>query len=314
VIYEYAVEPNLPASWGTPSAFRYFVEKFGIGSPRLAAALPSRVEWSRTALTAADGLEGLDHTRSVELVRLLQENMCERPLAVGESDADDWLAHAHREHGEYAFHAILTNGRGVDQCPCCLDANTVGMAEDDRWCRRLTVTVPRTAGALVDTLRPVLTRAKEVLLVDPYFRLKHKRYSSVFQRLLRVIEQDRDARRPPLNRFEVLAAGDEDKHPSTGLFHQECRAELRRAISSTLRVTIRRLGRLPGGERLHDRFLLSDIGSLQLSTGFDEGDVGESVTFTLLTRHQHQHWWRQFGAGDSGAFSVIDEVEIGGAS
>ncbi len=45
MVYEYALEPELVATWGNRQDFRYFVEKFGLGQPRIVSRYPK--PWKR---------------------------------------------------------------------------------------------------------------------------------------------------------------------------------------------------------------------------------------------------------------------------
>jgi hypothetical protein len=60
-----------------------------------------------------------------------------------------------------------------------------------------------------------------------------------------------------------------------------------------------------GGEKLHNRYVLTDLGGVALGMGLDTGDTGETDDLLLLPRAQYEHRWSQYVAND-GAFDCAD--------
>jgi len=58
-----------------------------------------------------------------------------------------------------------------------------------------------------------------------------------------------------------------------------------------------------GGEKLHNRYVLTDLGGVSLGVGLDEGEPGESDDLLLLPRPQYEHRWSQY-VGNDGAFEL----------
>src|SRR5215470_3706205 len=105
MIFDFAVEPELVASWQALSDYRYFATSFGLGEPRIMAEFPKLKNWRRQVLRAAEGVEGLALERITALIGILTEHMALRnPLYDGNIS---WLANAGREHAGRPFHAIL---------------------------------------------------------------------------------------------------------------------------------------------------------------------------------------------------------------
>ena len=57
-----------------------------------------------------------------------------------------------------------------------------------------------------------------------------------------------------------------------------------------------------GGEQLHNRYILSDLGGVSFGYGLDEGDEGETDDITLMDKDQHQHRWFQYSENPLVAF------------
>lgn len=64
------------------------------------------------------------------------------------------------------------------------------------------------------------------------------------------------------------------------------------------------------GDRLHNRYILTDIGGLVFGTGLDEGADNETDDVTLMDRVQYELRWSQH-ATEPMAFEVTEvRVEI----
>jgi hypothetical protein len=70
-------------------------------------------------------------------------------------------------------------------------------------------------------------------------------------------------------------------------------------------VEFARLKQRQGGEKLHNRYVLTDLGGVSLGVGLDVGEVGESDDLLLLTRAQYARRWSQYVTND-GSFECVD--------
>lgn len=118
MIHEYALEPELVATWGNRRDYRYFIDKFGLGQPRIVSRYPERwgnLAWEafQTRRSATD----IERTRMEALLSRLSERMVRRHNPIWEPD-QTWLENAHGEHARFPFHAILARanaaGHGAD--------------------------------------------------------------------------------------------------------------------------------------------------------------------------------------------------------
>jgi hypothetical protein len=60
-----------------------------------------------------------------------------------------------------------------------------------------------------------------------------------------------------------------------------------------------------GGEKLHNRYVLTDLGGVALGVGLDAGEVGETDDLFVLPRVQYELRWSQYVLHD-GAFERCD--------
>jgi Regulator of RNA terminal phosphate cyclase/Sigma-54 interaction domain/CRISPR-associated protein (Cas_Csm6) len=66
-----------------------------------------------------------------------------------------------------------------------------------------------------------------------------------------------------------------------------------------------------GGEKLHNRYILTDIGGVSFAVGLDDGDDGETDEVTLLEEKTYKFRWMQY-RGPEQAFYLVDELIIEG--
>jgi hypothetical protein len=83
-------------------------------------------------------------------------------------------------------------------------------------------------------------------------------------------------------------------------------ARLAERIPAGLTVEFRRWRERPCGEKLHNRYLLTDIGGVSFGIGLDEGSSGETDDIALLVRSGYLIRWDQY-AGKAVAFESVDE-------
>ena len=76
---------------------------------------------------------------------------------------------------------------------------------------------------------------------------------------------------------------------------------------------IRRLRERSGQEKLHNRYILTELGGVSLGVGLDEGQDGATDDLVLLDRGVYYERWKQY-ASDPPAFDLLEEaVEVTGA-
>ena len=89
-----------------------------------------------------------------------------------------------------------------------------------------------------------------------------------------------------------------------------CRRSLPRRIPDGVQLVLLRLRERPGGQRLHNRYILTDLGGVVFGAGLDDGEDGETDDVALMDRAQSQLRWAQH-SGDTMAFDMAEaQVEI----
>ena len=98
--------------------------------------------------------------------------------------------------------------------------------------------------------------------------------------------------------------------PTAGFFLSECEKRLPRCVPKDVRLSIRVVSQRIGGEQLHNRYTLTDVGGLIFGAGLDEGATGEIDDVALMDLPQYELRWSQH-AKEPMAFEVTEvQVEI----
>ncbi len=305
MIHEYALEPELVASWVDHRIGRYFIEKFGLGQPRIVSRYPKR--WKRLVWEAFTSDNDVERARMTELLERLSETMVKRRDGRWDPNAG-WLHNAEDEHVRVPFHAILarSNPRGHAKVLVADEIDNSALL----WSVRRGYTIPRTAIEMAAAVASMLRIADVLVFVDPHFGPENSRYRRPLEQFLRSVVDGRPGEAP--RRLEVHSSADGGS--TTAFFGDGCRQQLPRCIPIGLRVAMVRLRQRQGGERLHNRYILTDLGGVIFGVGLDEGDPGDTDDIQLLDRAQYEKRWRQY-AGEPPAFERPEPaIRVEGAS
>jgi len=288
MVYEYALEPELVATWTDRRDFRYFIERFGLGQGRVVSRYPKR--WAALVWEAFGGTGDLDRKRLEELLAHFKERMVRRTDIRWEPDLA-WLANAEREHERRPFHAILarTNPRRSEYV---LIGEEVDELSTPLWSVDRAPPA-REAYEMANALAPLLRCSSVVIFVDPYIGQGRSDHRRTIEAFLDRTMRGRPGPRP--DRVEIHTAAE------TCGSDDFIRARFRGCVPDGLHVVVRRLEQRQSGEKLHNRYVLTDLGGVLFGIGLDQGAAGETEDITLLNRIQYELRWAQYAAGDSPA-------------
>ena len=215
MLHEYAVDPELVATWCDRRNGRYFRASFGLGTPRIISKYPAhwkklvRAAWRSTST-------GNDSNRLEELFKVLTTATATRTNADWDP-GDDWLDNAAREHRRAPFHAILARGASRNPNAVTPEATPPPILDpeelDERtplWSASLGMPVQRTAADIANAVGSMLRIAVDIVFVDPHFAPHHSRYVRVLASCLPSVL--REASRCPACRSGRHVGGAEEGH------------------------------------------------------------------------------------------------------
>jgi hypothetical protein len=111
--------------------------------------------------------------------------------------------------------------------------------------------------------------------------------------------------------FELHAGHVADDAPPFKMFQQESEQFLPGLVPRGQNLLVRRWKNRSLGEKLHNRYVLTDIGGVQFGVGLDEGDVGTTDDVTLLSTDVYRRRLEDY-SGPAYAFDLEGEFKIVG--
>lgn len=306
MIYEYAIEPEVVLSWGEKNNARIFRSSFGLGQPRLMSAFPSRGTWKKLFGKALESnrakMDDLDIMRATEKASQLIENSVVRQNVRYQYDGKTWLTNAVIENLRHPFQAVVASSN-PSSSECVILAKDLELENIPQWDVRRAATPNRTVSDIAKELAPMLRIADEIVIVDPYFRAQKPDRRAVLEGLFDQILFQRSGE-PPKS-ISVLVSAEYENVTSLNAFNAECREKMARHIGKGLIVTFARLLRRDRGEKLHNRYVLTNHGGVSLGNTFEQGDVGTMDDANLMDAEQFITRARQyFPTLEAGCFKV----------
>ena len=312
MIHEYALEPELVASWHDPVKLRLLAGMFGLGTGRVVSRYPKN--WSRTiweSLGPAFGasIREIQKKRFEEFLKRLKETEVRRHDYIWE-DTRSWLENAEGEHDRCPFHSIIarTNPRNVTHV---MSEESLADGTGEGWDVPNSIAVQRTASSMANAVKPMLCCADLVVFVDPHFRASRLAFRKPLSEFLSIIAAaDRGSSQVTV---ELHTGNITCGAPDWNHFRSECERHLGSVVPVGLSLVIKRWKNRENGERLHNRYILTDKGGVEFGVGLDEGDSDTTDDISLLGEKAFYCRLRQYYLPGQ-TFELEGEVTIMGTS
>lgn len=154
----------------------------------------------------------------------------------------------------------------------------------------------------------LLMLGSEIMFIDPYFNPEKAKFMNVIKRFLGFALQG-----APPKRIEIHTEYDFESDPDFEEWKELCRKIFAPLIPKGLRIRIVRWTEKFGGEKLHARYVLANVGGLRYETSLDEGQTGETTDVSILGPMLYEKRWRDYQR-ETAAFDLADEIEVEGSS
>lgn len=270
-IHEYGIDPGIVDSWERFS--RFFIECCGYGEGRVISAIPNRRRWSEAVIEACRnrGMSPVRLQSVMERLRRGEDRFFERGASPPGHDLE-WLSAAIAEHEREELRLIIarsTRSYAFVETPEDLDA-------DGRWKATKSGPLERSVEAIKGLCAKLLAQSRRLSIVDPYLDVKGR----VFRTLLPHAWKGRAPSRVDLH---VTSRSGPNE------FIDESIQELIPAGGSVTVHVWERESMDESLDKVHDRFLLTELGGLSLGWGFQDAQ-GSATQASLMDQESCRAW------------------------
>jgi hypothetical protein len=298
MIYEYALDPDLFFEWAKSDRdAHYYASMFGCGTPRFMSSFPRQKphKWLRYINSKLP-----TDIKEVERKRLdsILDAFLERRVIREDGNLTDkaWIDDVLAENSRLSFDCIFSKdspGIQLDRLFTLKDSyqETCGL-----WHKKSMLTPARTAEAMADSVGNLLRLSKKVVVVDP-FGSSSRAINTYKAFISKMMESRVSVMRPQLN-IMFDPSKKNAAHP--------------RFIYDTLLVhcgdiDLRVFGIIERdvGEKLHNRYILTELGGVSFGVGTDEGEAHHTDDLVLMDSDMYRRRWDQYVANPVFDFSEI---------
>ena len=309
MIYEYALEPELVATWTSPEVIAYYRNSFGADKGRVASRYPKK--WSKRVWDAYEKatrgtVREIERLKFEEFVRELSQQFrrCHPPF----DPKPKWLENAIREHARVPFRAILARTNPNNSSAVVVPQEIYAKNPAPLWAVNAAQKVDRKAAAMAEVFRDLLRCSSKIIFVDPYFDPAASRYSRPFAALLKSMMWKRPTSHP--TEIKVIASSEKlrAKHFRTG-----CQ-KLSNKIPAGVTVGFQQISNKTSGEKIHNRYILTNLGGVFLGAGLDESNSPDDTDdISLMSLSQHAERWAQYAENlESNFEKEFDVISVKG--
>ena len=256
--------------------------------------------------------------RMTELIQFFWQNAVRRYSTFPE--IPEWLEKAEAEHNERPFHAIVAaeNPRKRD---FVIPAKELAKEGHELWKIPERNPTHRTADSIAAEVSQLVRLCRRAVIIDPYFDPSKLKFRQTFYAILSKCSENVCG----LDRIQVewhtsidrcfrnWEKGEERDPDDEMLEFQKlvsaCQRELPKLIPSDMQLKVVVWTQKEGGEKLHNRYLLTDICGVLFGTGSDEAENPndiESDDIVLLEEGQYMTRYQQY-LGIPPAFDIVGQ-------
>lgn len=296
MLFEYAVEPQaIGSSWRN---FQLLTSQFGFDRGRLISQFPKA--WFKEVYVASEAMKPVERKRLEESLNRAKRSKVVRSGRPYDQALGGWLPNAIAQHATSPFHAIIAqqNPQGHPQILIVddLDDNHPLMAAPHTW------DVDRVGVAIAGAMRPLLTSATTVLFVDRFFDISKARYQETLKACLNVIHASGGAG----VRCEIHFC-DHENRPPPEFIEREAHKWIRGVLPAGMSFSLFGWKERAGGADFHARYLLTDVGGMNVEAGFSAEGAHQKVQLGLLSLDLAQNRLNAL-ARNSTVYALVEPV------
>jgi hypothetical protein len=289
MFYEYALEPHAVTSW---ESARYFLDAFSPSKGRFLAEYPRH--WVRlllTGLTCGD----MEKKRIANRLEMAKKSRAFYRRSAPYDGERPWIDNARQEHARRAFRAVIACASSSEDY--VLEASSLDES-NPRWEVAGGRLLSREPSVFVQALELLLMVSSQMVIIDPYFRADQPAKTSLLTALCVSIN----------GRISEVQV-----HCGSKLSYKLCMGHAERALPHCvpigMKVSLRAWEQRQGGPRIHNRYLLTDVGGVQFGDSIEEGEPGEHDRVSILEESTRARLWDEF-VGPTPAFEALGPPRV----
>jgi hypothetical protein len=201
--------------------------------------------------------------------------------------AVSWVDNAVAAHAASPFNAILARNESP---PHAFVVNALSeVVPLASWNVPNNAPISRQATDFAAAIQPALSRASEVILVDPMLQPDKPRYRNMLLALLRAAVGGRNP--SALTRVEYVCR----PKPEWTTFDADCAAFLPQAVPAGVTLRVVKIDGGHGGQWIHDRYILTNKTGWSVPAGLDEAPHGATTVVSTLAAESYRRNWADYG-------------------
>ena len=300
MIFEYALEPEMVSTWGSLHNSRFFLREFGLNQGRLVSQYPK--QWIKKVWESFEEVDHNDRRRLVELLVQLKKTMIKRKDYIWEDARKNWLENALLEHDRHPFRVLIAK-KNPENKPEILTEDAVYNSPCPGWDNPHGVSVYRKAHDMASSTGALLSHCRWIKFVDPYFSQCKRRHKLSMTEFFYILANSRPV--GPPDKIEIHTSGGGASNDYLKEFYEKI-------IPKDLKVSLYQWQQKPGGPRLHNRYILTDLGGVSFQHGLDTGGDGETDDINRLDFGQYDSHCKQYDQEASAFDQAAQPIVING--
>lgn len=323
MIGEFALEPELVATWHDRKEYLFFEEKFGLRTGRIISAYPRK--WRNLVWRAFKaGPHANNENAEIRLNALLTEltqTIVKRRNTFEEISI--WLERAEAEHAQRPFHAVVAreNPRSNKQV---IPATRLITEGHPCWNIPDVPPIARNACELAAAVAPVLRTCQHIVFIDPYFDPQKPRFMEPMAAFFKEIwargycdENPQVEIHTSIDRFfrdyerGAIRAPVRDENVCFNLV-DDMKELLPKIIPTGKELHVTIWKQQERGQKLHNRYILTELCGVAFGTGLDQSDdqiTAETDDLHFMTAAKYNRRWQEY-MGNPAAFDLLTEKPI----
>jgi len=283
MIHEFAVSPKL---FSEATEIKFLCQSFGCGEGRLISDIPKKL-WEREVLNVIKRSENkpiMQQSMKRNTQKLIKKALYKRNTQP-KTHGNDWIDYVVSAHKERPFRALLIDiNESIPGGGCPFINNGLELVDNDLWNVPKDIIIERQSKIMVKAIKPMIDCSNEIMLVDRFFRPDQARFRNVLYELIKVVENRSFS--PAIKKI-TYHVGNQFPEPSEENWRTSIWGLLPKDFKLEIVVWPKK--------KMHDRFVLSNVGGISFGQGLDEflGDGPKDVRINILAEQPYKYWYRE---------------------